>query len=123
MTSASDETNGEGSGERTGVHGGSDLLLLSCSLSTMDQQLSSALANMGVNDRRTSSSASGSSSRRGASSSGQRTVESLGRTIVGDVKGEMKARKKRRRDHKTTCAQCGKKAETGVKLQMCSRCK
>jgi hypothetical protein len=39
------------------------------------------------------------------------------------VDREIKARKRRRHEHKTTCAQCGKKAEKGVKLSMCSRCK
>jgi predicted molibdopterin-dependent oxidoreductase YjgC len=47
----------------------------------------------------------------------------MGRKIFSDVKGETKARKQRRRDRKTTCAQCGKRADKGTKLLMCSRCK
>jgi hypothetical protein len=57
---------------------------------------------------------------RHSSSSG---VESMGRKIINDFKHDTKARRQRRRDRKSTCAQCGNRAGEGVKLLACSRCK
>jgi hypothetical protein len=47
----------------------------------------------------------------------------MGKQITEDAKRENRARKARRHEHKTTCAQCKRTPGKGEKLSMCSRCK
>jgi hypothetical protein len=50
-------------------------------------------------------------------------TRSMGQQIIADARREMKTRKRRRHDRKVTCAQCARKADKGIKLFMCARCK
>jgi hypothetical protein len=104
----------------------------------MDEELAAAFAAAFPVDNGTTTSGASSStrispSRQAPSSSAglspreardsAQAFAAISKKILKDASREINSRKRRRHNRKTTCAQCGKKAEKGTKLSMCSRCK